>query len=72
MNPTKERQYQHLAQQLETLQNNLKITNGELVKLNNSVNKNMIDQIGKINYAWFFGSKECFEERFSNRNDPIN
>ncbi|CCD25013.1 Hsk3p NDAI_0E01970 [Naumovozyma dairenensis CBS 421] len=62
MNPTKQRQYAHLAQQLKLLNQNLEKTTEELNIMSSQCNKNIVGQIGKIHSSWFIASNRYFEK----------
>lgn len=61
-NPNKERQYAHMAQQLQLLQSNLVKTAGQLEIMSRQCNKNLVGQLGKVHASWFIGSNRYFEE----------
>lgn len=62
MNESKARQYAHLAQQLRTLQANLKETNRQFETMSRQCNDHLVGQLGKIHASWFIGGNRCFEE----------
>lgn len=61
-NPSKDRQYAHMAQQLQLLQANLVKTSEQLEIMSRQCNKNLIGQLGKVHASWFIGSNRFFEE----------
>lgn len=63
MNNTKQRQYAHLAQQLEELNQNLKETTRHLDTMSKQCNENLVGQLGKVNSSWLIGSSRCFEDQ---------
>lgn len=61
-NSTKQRQYAHMAQQLELLQSNLAETSRQLEVMSRQCNKNIVGQLGKVHASWFMASNRHFEE----------
>lgn len=61
-NSTKQRQYSHMAQQLQLLQSNLLETTHQLEVMSQQCNKNIVGQLGKVHASWFIGSNRFFEE----------
>ncbi|GAV56316.1 hypothetical protein ZYGR_0BB00930 [Zygosaccharomyces rouxii] len=67
-NPTKERQYAHMAQQLQVLQANLTETSRQLEVMSRQCNKNIVGQLGRVHASWFMASNRHFEEEMLGRN----
>ncbi|AQZ16141.1 HSK3 (YKL138C-A) [Zygosaccharomyces parabailii] len=61
-NSTKERQYAHMAHQLQLLQSNLAETSRQLEVMSRQCNENIVGQLGKIHASWFMASNRHFEE----------
>lgn len=49
---SKDRQYLYLAQQLQTLQENLQITKKELNTLSEQCDQHVVNQLGRIHTSW--------------------
>ncbi|CAR29926.1 hypothetical protein ZYGR_0AD06170 [Zygosaccharomyces rouxii] len=67
-NSTKERQYAHMAQQLQVLQANLAETSRQLEVMSRQCNKNIVGQLGRVHASWFMASNRHFEEEMLGRN----
>lgn len=67
MKETKQRQYTHLAQQLQLLQTNLRTTSQQVKIMSKQCNDHLVGQLGKIQASWFMGGNRYFEEEMLGR-----
>lgn len=64
---SKDTQYVYLAQQLQSLQENLQTTRNELNTMSLQCNQHVVNQLGRIHTSWLKSTNQWLETELSKK-----